>query len=148
MIKSVSGLDNKQLDWAFAAAMGYEIYQPEDIEALGVKETKNLSKVKPVLHLSADGLLVLCNGNHKSQYSPTLSWNHSASVWSKTGTTLTNLTDSARNQYGSGTVGTGRYEARVGATVVRDDVALVALCRAVVINKFGSAVELPVMLWG
>lgn len=144
MNQNVSTLKDKALDWAFAAAIGLEIYWKEDLDVMDRKDVESLGKDNQIVTVSDvthELRLLGSNGDHP--WIPTRNWSQASIVWGRSGVQVTHLTPAARNRRSSTMIGEGNYEVRIGQTVVRSNAPLLALCRAMVIEKFGTQVDIP-----
>lgn len=147
MNQNVSTLKDRALDWAFAAALGLDIYHQEDLEALGKKESKKLGQDEPVIIIEGDlitGNLMYVHGASRINWWPSRNWSQAMSkIWTTRGVSISYLSPEQYNKRSSTVVGDGHYEAHIGKTSVRANNPLQAICRAVIVDKFGVNLGVP-----
>lgn len=136
-------LSGVQLDWAFAAAVGMEIYTPEDRQAMKPKDLKALDQLVPVIHIGVEGTLLRSYMGKTVKWHPTEDWNQASVIWNRARVSLGRLDASAQNRKSVNCIGNGQFEAHVNGRIVRAETHLVALCRATVLEKFGATIEIP-----
>ena len=139
----ITRLTDTQLDWAFAVAVGMEVYTPEDRSALKTKDLKELDAKHPVIHISTEGAMLLSTRGKTVPWRPTEDWNQASIIWNRAHVSIGRLDHAAQNRKSQGCVGNGQYEAHVNGRIARAPTHLVALCAATVLDKFGAAIDIP-----